>query len=190
MKNINTRLQEMTNKLLDKEIYNTDKLGNEINFHVFDYDPADEYVVRDYIYNYLATKDDLKIKVFDIYDLIINILKERGFLEKVFEFEKIKGTKYVNDLIFRTLGISSNNDQIVKRITENIQKDEIIILTGLGKCYGIVRGHTLLNNLQGAISENPVIMMYPGIYDGQSFRLFNKMQGDNYYRAFEFVGRE
>ena len=38
MKNINTRLQEMTNKLSSKELFESNGLGNEINFHVFDYD--------------------------------------------------------------------------------------------------------------------------------------------------------
>ena len=47
MKSINTRLQEMTNKLSSKELFESNGLGNEINFHVFDYDPEDEYIVRD-----------------------------------------------------------------------------------------------------------------------------------------------
>ena len=42
MKNINTRLQEMTNKLSSKELFESNGLGNEINFRVFDYDPEDE----------------------------------------------------------------------------------------------------------------------------------------------------
>ena len=53
MKNINTRLQEMTNKLSSKELFESNGLGNEINFHVLDYDPEDEYIVRDYLDNYL-----------------------------------------------------------------------------------------------------------------------------------------
>ena len=42
MKSINTRLQEMTNKLSSKELFESNGLGNEINFHVFDYDPEDD----------------------------------------------------------------------------------------------------------------------------------------------------
>jgi len=60
----------------------------------------------------------------------------------------------------------------------------------MGKCYGIVRGHTILNNLHSIITNNPVIMLYPGIYDGQSFKLFNKLENDNYYRAFQLVSRK
>ena len=190
MKNINTRLQEMTNKLSSKELFESNGLGNEINFHVFDYDPEDEYIVREYLENYLLKRTKLNIKVFDIYDIIIDILKEKGFLEKCLEYEKKKGAKYLNTIISKTVGIGSGNDLIVKKIKSEVEPEQIIIITGIGKCYGIVRGHTILNNLHSVITNNPLIMFYPGSYNGQSFKLFNKLENDNYYRAFQFVGRK
>lgn len=191
MKNINTRLQEMTNKLSSKELFESNGLGNEINFHVFDYDPEDEYIVRDYLDNYLLKKTKLNIKVFDIYEIIIEILKEKGFLEKCFDYEKKKGAKYLNQIISKTIGIGSSNDLIMKKIKSKVtEQNQIVIITGIGKCYGIVRGHTILNNLHSIITNNPLIMFYPGSYNGQSFKLFNKLENDNYYRAFQFVGRK
>lgn len=190
MKSINARLDEMTKKLTSKELFESKGLGNEINFHVFDYDPEDEYIVREYLENYLLKKEKLNIKVFDIYDIIIDILKKKGFLEKVFEFEKKKGAKNVNEIISKTLGIGSNNDLIMKKIRSQIEPNQIIIIKGIGKCYGIVRGHTILNNLHSIVINNPLIMFYPGCYDGQSFKLFNVLENDNYYRAFQFVGRK
>ena len=62
MKSINTRLQEMTNKLSSKDLFESNGLGNEINFHVFDYDPEDKYIVREYLDNYLLKKTKLNIK--------------------------------------------------------------------------------------------------------------------------------
>ena len=190
MKNINTRLQEMTNKLSSKELFESNGLGNEINFHVFDYDPEDEYIVREYLENYLLKRTKLNIKVFDIYDIIIDILKENGFLEKCFEYEKKKGSKYLNTIISKTVGIGSGNDLIVKKIKSEVEPEQIIIITGIGKCYGIVRGHTILNNLYRVIINNPLIMFYPGSYNGQGFKLFNKLENDNYYRVFQFVERK
>lgn len=189
MRSINDRLQEMTEKINSGNVLESSGLGNEINFRVFDYDPEDEYVVRDYLYNYLLVRNK-NIIVFDIYDIIIDILKEKGFLEKTFEYEKKKGTKYVNSVIQKTLAISSNSDLIVKYIKKHLEKNKIVIITGMGKCYGIVRGHTILNNLQSVITDNPVIMLYPGIYDGQSFKLFKILDNDNYYRAFQLVSRK
>ena len=190
MKNINERLQEMKDKIDDEKLYTQNGLGNEINFHVFDYDPKDEYIVRNYL-NYL--NKNANVLIFNVYDIIRDILKEKGFTEKVYEYEKKKGTKFVNSIITKTLGISTNNDLIAKTIVDKVNKEgkgKAIIVTGVGQCYGIVRGHTILNNLQRFITENPLILMYPGTYDGQSFRLFNILDNDNYYRAFQFVGRD
>lgn len=189
MKSLNTRLQEMTNKLSSKELFESNGLGNEINFHVFDYDPEDEYIVREYLNNYLLKRTKLNIKVFDIYDIIIDILKEKGFLQKCFDYEKKKGAKYLNSIISKTVGVGSENDLIIKKIKNELELNQIIIITGIGKCYGIIRGHTILNNLHSVITNNPLIMFYPGIYNGQSFKLFNKLENDNYYRAFQFVER-
>jgi len=190
MKNINSRLQEMTNKLSSNDLFESNGLGNEINFHVFDYDPEDEYIVREYLENYLLKKTKLNIKVFDIYDIIIEILKEKGFLEKCFDYEKKKDAKYLNTLISKTIGIGSGNDLIMKKIKNEIGLNQIILITGIGKCYGVIRAHTILNNLHSIVTNNPLIMLYPGSYNGQSFKLFNKLENDNYYRAFQFVGRK
>lgn len=190
MKSIQERLDEMTLKLGSEEFKKAYGLGNEVDFHVFDYDPDDEYVVRNYVDYLINKRKDLNLKVFDIYDIIIEILKEKGYLNKVFEYERGKGAKYVNGIISKTLGISTNNDLIVKYIKENISDGQTILITGIGKAYSIVRGHTILNNLHSIVTSNPLIMLYPGRYDGQSFQLFNILNNDNYYRAFQFVGRK
>lgn len=189
MRRINERLQEMTDKLSSKELFESNGLGNEINFHVFDYDPEDEYIVRDYL-EYLLSRTNINLKVFNIYDIIIDILNEKGFLEKCFEYEKKKGAKYLNSVISKTIGIGSGNDLILKRIKNEIEPGQIIIITGIGESYGIVRGHTILNNLHSIVTKNPLIMLYPGSYNGQSFKLFNKLENDNYYRAFQLVSRK
>jgi len=33
----------------------------------------------------------------------------------------------------------------------------------------------------------PVIMFFPGSYDGQSLKLFKRFNDDNYYRAFQLI---
>ena len=61
-----------------------------------------------------------------------------------------------------------------------------MLLIGIGKCYPIIRSHTILNNLHQVVDDVPVIMFYPGIYSGQDLMLFGEIKDDNYYRAFKF----
>ncbi|MBR3024934.1 MAG: DUF1788 domain-containing protein, partial [Oscillospiraceae bacterium] len=67
--------------------------GFEESYYIFDYDPASELYVRERI-EFLKKKSqsmDMNIVIFDLYDIIIQISKEKGFLEKNFEFEQKKG---------------------------------------------------------------------------------------------------
>ncbi len=187
--NINTRLQKLSEIIGSSSFKNSRGLGNEVNFHVFDYDPEHEYIVKDHL-EYLLKQENLNLKEFNIYEIIIEILQEKRFLEKVFDYEKQKGTKYVNNIIVKTLGISSNSDLVVDYIRNRVEDDQIIIISGIGNCRPIIRGHTVLNNLQSVITKNPLVMLYPGKYDGQSFSLFNQLSSDNYYRAFQIVSRK
>ena len=72
-------------------------------------------------------------------------------------------------------------------MVNSIEDHNVIFITGVGKIYPFVRSHTILNNLQEKVDHIPVIMFYPGKYDGQSLNLFGEFKDDNYYRAFQLV---
>ena len=63
----------------------------------------------------------------------------------------------------------------------------VVLITGIGKCYPILRSHTVLNNLHQVVDNVPVVLFYPGNYDGQELVLFGEIKDDNYYRAFKLV---
>ena len=81
----------------------------------------------------------------------------------------------------------SSESLIVKHIKDNTPKNSVIFIKGIGKCYPILRSHTILNNLHQVIDDVPVVMFYPGNYDGQELVLFGEIKDDNYYRAFRLV---
>ena len=130
---------------------------------------------------------EFSIVEFDLYEIVISILKERGFLEKCFEFEKAKGINYTFEAISKTLRLTSKNNLIVNYILDNTPKNSVVFITGVGKCYPIVRSHTVLNNLHQVLDTVPVVMFYPGEYSGQDLQLFNTLKDDNYYRAFKLI---
>ena len=85
------------------------------------------------------------------------------------------------------LRITSSDSLIVQHIRDNTPENAVVFLTGIGKCYPILRSHTVLNNLHQVIDSVPVVMFYPGKYDGQELILFGDIKDDNYYRAFKLV---
>lgn len=166
-------------------------LGNEVGYYVFDYPAEQELLVRERI-NYIVNKnksatDGFQVVVFDLYDIIIDILKSKGYLEKCFEFEKTKGFYKITKSVGNMLRISADDSLIVQHIKENTPEKSVVFLTGVGKCYPILRSHKVLNNLHQVIDNVPVVMFYPGKYDGQELILFSEIKDDNYYRAFKLV---
>lgn len=166
-------------------------LGNEVGYYVFDYPAEQELQVRERI-EYIRKKsgnstDGFRVIVFDLYEIIIDILKEKGYLEKCFEFEKSKGFDRVTKSVGNVLRISAADSLIVNYIRDNTPPNSVIFLIGVGKCYPILRSHKVLNNLHQVIDNVPVVMFYPGKYDGQELVLFSEIKDDNYYRAFKLV---
>lgn len=166
-------------------------LGNEVGYYIFDYDADRELYVRERI-EYIKKKnessnDDFKVVVFDLYEIIIDILNKKGYLEKCFEFEKTKGFDRVTKSIGNMLRITAADSLIVNHIKDNTPDKAVVFITGIGKCYPILRSHTVLNNLHQVIDNVPVVLFYPGKYDGQELVLFGEIKDDNYYRAFKLV---
>lgn len=166
-------------------------LGNEVGYYIFDYPPEQELLVRERV-EYIRKKneqsdDEYRIVVFDLYDIIIEILKEKGYLEKCYEFEKKRGFDRITKAVGNMLRITAKDSLIVNYIRERTPQKAIVFLVGIGKCYPILRSHTVLNNLHQVIDNVPVVMFYPGKYDGQELILFGEIKDDNYYRAFKLV---
>lgn len=182
----------MAEEMIKKPSFRENKgLGNEVGYYIFDYSAESELFVRERIEQIKIknnnSNDDYKIVVFDLYDITINILKEKGYLEKCYQFEKTRGFERITKSISNMLRITSSDSLIINHIEKNTPEKAIVFITGVGKVYPILRSHTLLNNLHLVIDNVPVVMFYPGKYDGQELILFGEIKDDNYYRAFKLV---
>lgn len=190
---LENRLKQLENKIKQPNFRKNKGLGNEVGYYVFDYPAEQELLVReriDYLKSKYATNNhDFQLVVFDLYDIIMDILIQEGFLELCMEFEKTKGfseiTKAVNEML--RMEEDNQNNELLAHIKKNTPKNAVVFLTGVGKCYPMMRSHKILNNLHQFVDDVPVVMFFPGKYDGQSLMLFSEVKDDNYYRAFKLV---
>lgn len=187
MSNLNARLDKIIPKIKEDKFIEGRGLGNEISFYVFDYEPKDELVVRDYIkhvkkeFNYEGT--NRRIIEFDLYKILIQMTKEKRIFDQIFKMEERQG----KGSLLRAMEPFAQSEMLVQKIKEQIGNHNVIFLTGVGKVYPFIRSHDILNKLQEVLDKIPVILFFPGRYDGQSLRLFNKLEDNNYYRAFRLV---
>lgn len=187
------RLDKILPRLQEKRFRENKGLGNEIGFHIFDYDQADEMIVREHV-KFLKQKlntenSKIQIKEFDLYELMLEILENKNYLSKVFDMEKKKGTEHILKAINKTLRLTQRNDLMVAHIKDRVAKNDIVFLTGVGKAWPIIRSHTVLNTLHAAMDHVPLVMFFPGVYDGLELRLFSEIKDENYYRAFKLIER-
>lgn len=191
MINIDERLNKIEKIITDKDFRENKGLGNEVGYYVFDYKPNEELDIRDYIL-YLKNKVNngnkgFKIIEFDLYEMMIEILSDEGCLENCFEIEQEDGFIEMAEAIVETLGLDETNDLnlIISRIMKNTPDEGVVVLlTGIGKCYPIIRSHNILNNLHQVLDKVPVVLFFPGKYSGQDLQVFGSVKDGNYYRAF------
>lgn len=193
MKTIYQRLDEIIPKITDKSFRESMGLGNEMGYYIFDYEPKYELLVRDHI-EFIKQKisdecSDINIKEFDLYEIILETMDKKGYLQKNIEMEKKKGSKYVFNAIRKSLRLTLKNDMVLDYILNRVEPNDIVFITGVGKAWPIMRSHTVLNNLHNAIDQVPVVMFFPGEYDGLELILFNEIKDDNYYRAFQLIDK-
>ena len=67
------------------------------------------------------------------------------------------------------------------------EQNDLVLVSGVGSAYPLLRSHNLLNNLHHLMGDTPLVMFYPGVYTGQGLRLFGRLTEINYYRAFQLV---
>lgn len=179
------RLDRIKERISDANFLANKGLSNEVGIHVFAYDPKDELVVRDYINRLVDTpSDQFRIIERDLYKILLEILEEKRVLGRITSLEEKKGKDY---LLVQLQKNATQENFLDKIMYEPHMPGDVLFLTGVGKVYPFMRSHIVLNRMQQDFPDVPIVMFYPGEFNGQSLILFNKFHDANYYRAFNLI---
>ena len=188
MKELRVRLDLIRDRVTSSEFLHGQGLGNEVPFYAFDYPPAEEPLVASHIewlVNDLTRKTDLRIANVHLLKLVIEQLRTRGIYEKALVMEQTKGVLALLGAMKGPLEPRKLAESLLAKFPP--QSLDMIFLTGVGAAYPFIRTHSLLNNLQPLIGKTPVVLFFPGRFNGQSLQLFGELQETPYYRAFKLV---
>ncbi len=194
------RLNQILPKLTSNNFLRTRGIGNEIAFYIFDYAPEDELHIREHIRFLLdhlpKTLPGLRVAHVNLFDFLIDYLKERNLLEKSFRLQREEG----NGALLKALKGILHEEKIAQRFAGIAKPAEhdLVLISGIGSAYPLLRSHTLLSNLHAIMGQTPLVLFYPGRYDTQTLRLFGKTgltggsaeerrKTTNYYRAFRLI---
>lgn len=189
---LNDRFLELEDRMMSVQSLTKYGTANDMKFYIFDYNPQEELVIRREVSKLKSRNPN--IVEFDLYEMMLEIIAEQGYTEDVISAEKDYDKEHLLSEIFQPiLSVEEDENEFLDKFKS--AKDDgtqIILITGVGKSYPVIRSHTILNNLQSIFKRNPVVMMYPGRYEtkkAMTLRLFDRLDDDNYYRAFPLVER-
>jgi hypothetical protein len=183
------RLNKIPDIVLSDDFLSKKGLGGDLCFWIFDYAPEHELQIREYI-KFLGDLLDKKHSHLNVVNInlledMVAYLKERKLLDRAFDLQRSKG----DNALFKALAGPLHMDKFVPFLLKhnNIQDQDLVLLSGVGSVWPLLRAHNLLNSLHADLGHVPLVLFYPGEYTGKHLSLFNRIPSNNYYRAFKLV---
>lgn len=185
MNDLKDKFTHLYQTISSPNFLNKESLGGEIPFFISAYDAKQENEVAESIKllkNKLDTSGTSVLEI-NLYDIVCEILEEKGGMERMFQIEKSKKKDKFLNALQSTLNIHLILMPKIQELIEN-NPSKVYFLTGIGLVYPFIRSHNILNNLQNIAKDSPTVIFFPGVFNGNSLNLFGQMKDDNYYRAF------
>lgn len=165
-------------------------LGNEVPFFICPFRPEESNEMlrlEDQLTKQLQ-KNGINILAINLYDLSIELLKEREIFDQILEMEQQIDKEQLKELLQGVLDPESHLAPAIAKKLSSTEYD-VLFLSGVGEVFPYIRSHNVLNNLQSTAKAKPTVIFFPGAYthsleSGASLDLFGRLHDDKYYRAF------
>ena len=197
---LTARLNQILPRVTSDDFLRGRGIGNEIAFHIFDYRAEEELAVRDHIAFLIdripKQKPGIRMVHVNLFDFLLDYLRDRGLLDKSLKLQRERGDEALEKALRGVL----HEGKIARRFGEIARPEEhdLVLISGVGSAYPMLRSHTLLTNLHAKMGKTPLVLFYPGRYDRMTLRLFGKTglvggslddrkKSVNYYRAFRLI---
>lgn len=185
MSKIIQELDRIRDRISDPSFLANKGLSNEVGIHVFCYDPSNEILVREFIMRLKAESGTLyRIHECDLYEIFLKLLEDKRVLKSVAGLEEKRGKDY---LLKQLQKIATPEAFLEYMKYDPHEYGDVLFLTGVGKVFPFMRSHKMLDSMQHLFEDIPIVMFYPGTFNGQDLGLFGRFLDGHYYRAFNLL---
>lgn len=183
--NLMERLDNLRTLIETPDFLEGKGLSNEVNIRIFCYDPKDEMTIRHFTDKLMSDKSlACHLIEYNLYQVFLSICEDKRILDKIEGLEEKRGSQHLIEQFKRNI---NNKTFVTKMHYEPHEPGDVILITGVGAVFPFIRVHALLEAMQPYFSDVPILVMYPGSYDGRYVKLFNKLEPNPYYRAFNVI---
>src|SRR5699024_10427971 len=142
-------------------------LSKEVPFFIYHFPPSwalDVEDMRGRVQTKLQSDDGLDVTQVNLYDLAIELLKERGVWERLLDLEPTMDKSEFREVL---QGMLDPHDHLAPAIRARLDAEptDMVFLTGIGEVFPFIRTHTVLENLQSVITGRPLLAWFPGTYE-------------------------
>jgi len=160
-------------------------LSNEVNIRIFCYEASEELVVQRFV-AHLVSDQSIGCRLIEcnLYRVFLDICADLDIIDAVPEMEEADGGVFLLEQLHSAIG----EGEFIEKIQYSPHElGDVLLLTGVGDVFPFMRVHALLEALQPFFSDIPILVMYPGEFDGHQLRLFDRLEPSDYYRAFSVI---
>lgn len=185
-KTLEERLDDLKKLVRDRDFLEGKGLSNEVNIRIFCYEPEKEMTIADFLKRLHEDQGpDGRLIECNLYKLFIELCRDLDILDSIPDMEEEEGSRYLLSQLRSAIGTDSFIDRM--RRDYRAETGDVLIISGVGDVFPFMRVHMILEAIQPYFSHVPVLVMYPGTFDGSTVRLFNRLKPNAYYRAFNVV---
>ena len=188
MESIGERLDKLRIRVQESQFLRGEGLSNEVNIHIFSYKAQDEMQVCHFI-NQLKKSENLACNLIEcnLYHILLRLCEESGYTNAIAGMESKAGKSRMLATIQKVFGEDEYIRIIKDLVTEPVNEGDVLLLTGVGDVFPFMRVHAMLEAIQPHFGNLPILVLYPGSYDGTQLSLFEKLTPNAYYRAFNVI---
>ena len=182
---LHEKLDSLRRLIQDTDFLEGRGLSNEVNIRIFCYDPAKEMTVQHFV-EQLQADSSLTCRLLErnLYQVFLSVCDDFDITEAIPDMEETDGGAYLLEQLLSTIG---TNELIEKMQYSPHERGDVLLLTGVGDVFPFMRVHILLEALQPHFHDIPILVLYPGSFNGSQLKLFNRLPPSNYYRAFNVI---
>ena len=185
MGNLSERLDNLKALIQTSDFLRGKWLVYEVNIRIFCYEASEELVVQQFLSRLMSDQSiGCRLIECNLYRVFLDVCADLDILDAVPEMEDTDGSIFLLEQLHSAVG----EGEFIEKIQYSPHEmGDVLLLTGVGDVFPFMRVHTLLEALQPYFSDVPILVMYPGEFDGHQLRLFGRLQPSDYYRAFNVI---
>lgn len=188
MSKLKERLDLLREEIQKDDFLDGKGLSNEVNIRIFCYNAAEEITVTHFL-DQLRTDPALRCRLIEcnLYKIFLALCDDLDITDAIPEMEESEGSDFLLEQLHSAIGEA----EFIEKIQyAPHRRGDVLLLTGVGDVFPFMRVHSLLEALQPHFSDIPILVMYPGEFDGHYLKLFGRLKSNDYYRAFNFFAEE